>query len=189
MGPATIAASSSAQAGLNVQAALAANVPAILILTGTSEVVVPHPENSAIAYILPLRPNEGNEQIPFYIVASGYIKTTNSSTITLKLYSGTSLTPGSNTLLSSSGAITQNTATAPWKMIAEMVYDSVSGKLTGTVEWVVNNNLVAKAAISNVITGIADTANPVANFVLSATSSAAAGANPATIQVKAFTAG
>lgn len=189
-GPQTIAASSSAQAGLNVQAALAAILPATLILTATAEVVVPNPENTAIALVVPLPPNQPSlEQTLFNIVASGYITTTNSTNVTVKLYQGTSLTVGSDNALGTSGAIAQNTASAPWALKAEAIYDSVSGKLTGSVRFLVNNTLVAEAAFTTVVTGISNTKNPVANFLVSFTSSAAAGGTPTTCVVTKFTAG
>jgi hypothetical protein len=53
----------------------------------------------------------------------------------------------------------------------------------------INNVLVAKTALSNVVTGIKDTNNPVLSFVVSFTSSAATALLPATITVKNFTAG
>lgn len=189
-GPQTIAASSSAQAGLNVQASLAALFPAILALIATAEVVVPNPENVAIALICPLPPNQPSlEQTLFNVIASGYLTTTNSTNVTLKLYQGTSLTPGSDNLLGTSGAIAQNTASAPWAIKAELLYDSVSGKLTGSIRFLLNNSFVAEVAVSTVVTGISNLKNPVANFLISATSSAAAGGNPTTVVVTKFSAG
>jgi len=189
-GPQTIAASSSAQAGLNVQAALAAILPATLILAATTETVMPNPENTAIALICPLPPNQPSlEQTLFNIVASGYITTTNSTNITIKLYQGTSTTVGSDNLLGSSGAIAQNTASAPFAVKAEMIYDSVSGKLTGSIRFLVNNTFVAEIAVSTVVTGISNSKNPVANFVVSFTSSAASGSNNTTCVLTKFSAG
>jgi hypothetical protein len=189
-GPQTIAASSSSQAGLNTQAALAAILPAQLSVVSSTETVVPNPENTAIALICPLPPNQPSlEQTLFNVVASGYIQTANSTNVTVKLYSGTSLTVGSDTLLGTSGAIAQNTAKAPWALLANLIYDSVSGKLQGSIKFWVNNTLVAEVAISNVITGLSNANNPVASFLLSFTSSAAAGGSASLINVQKFTAG
>jgi len=189
-GPQTIAASSSAQAGLNVQASLAAILPAILTLAATTETVVPNPENSAIALIVPLPPNQPSlEQTLFNVVATGIVTTTNSTNITIKLYQGTSLTVGSDNLLGSSGAIAVNTTTANWAVKAELLYDSVSGKMTGSIRFLLNNTFVAEIAVSTVVTGISNAKNPVANFVLSFISSAASGSNLTTCQVTKFNAG
>lgn len=188
-GPTSIAANSAAQSGLNVQASLAGLFPATLVLTSTTETIMPHPQNAAIAFALPLSPNEGNEQIAWDLEVSGYIITTNTTNVTVKVYSGTSLTVGSDTQLATSGAIAQNTASAPFEMHLHCVYDSVSGKMGGYFEGFINNTLVAKAALSNVITGIKDSNNPVATFLISFTSSAAAGGNATTCVVKNFTAG
>lgn len=188
-GPQTIAASASNQAGLNAQAAQQALMPATLSLISSTETVVPHPQNSAIPFSLPLVGNEENEQVPFDLVISGFITTTNTTNVTLKLYSGTSLTVGSDTLLGTSGAIAQNTSSAPFEIHAHFVYDSVSGKLTGWIEGILNNSLIARVAISTVITGIKDSNSPVATFVVSATSSAAAGGNATTVTIKNFSVG
>jgi hypothetical protein len=188
-GPQSIAANSAAQSALNSQASLAALIPAVLVLPGTTETVVPNPQNSTIALILPITANQGLEQIPWDLVVSGFITTTNSSNITCKIYSGTSLTVGSDTAVATSGAIAVNTVSAPFFMRLYVIYDSVSGKLQGSFEGMINNVLVAKTALSNVVTGIKDTNNPVLSFVVSFTSSAATALLPATITVKNFTAG
>lgn len=188
-GPKTIAASSSSQSGLNAQAALPALFPATLVLNSNSEAVVPHPENSSIAFVLPLPGNKGNEQIPINLVASGYVKTTSTTNITSKLLSGTSLTVGSDTSLGASTATAVNSTSCPWKIKAELIYDSVSGKLTGEIEHFINNSITAKAAVANVVTGISDTADPVASFVLSFTSSGADATHLTTVNVQNFTIG
>lgn len=188
-GPQTIAASSSSQAGLNAQASIAPLQPATLVLVATAEAVVPHPQNAAIAFILSLSPNQGLEQTIWDLAASGFITTKNSTNITCKLYSGTSLTVGSNTALGASSAQAVNTTTCPWYCKGTFIYDSVSGKLTGSVKFFINNVLTAEAAISNVITGISDVANPVCNFVLTFTSSAADATHQTTVSVKKFSCG
>jgi hypothetical protein len=190
VGPQTIAASSSAQSGLNVQAVLNAVMPALQVLASSTETVIVNPENTAIALILALPPYQPSlEQTAFDLWASGYTTTTASGTITIKLYSGTSTTVGSDTALGSSGAVTQNTASAPWRVHAELLYDSVSGKLTGTIEFSVNNSLVTKVALTNVVTGISNLTNPVASFVISFTSSGATSGTPTTVNVQKFSVG
>lgn len=187
-GPKSIAASASNQSGLNVQANGAATLPVLQSIGGTTETVIANPQNAAVALVVPLPPNQFEQQL-FNVVATGYIATGNTTNVTLKLYSGSSLTVGSNVLLGTSGAIAQNTSKAPFFIKAELIYDSVSGKLDGVVQIFVNHTLVASAAISNTITGVNNANDPVANFVLSLTSSAADATHLTTINVQTFTAG
>jgi hypothetical protein len=184
-----LAANSALMSGLNQQANQANVLPASLVLTGVAAGVVLNPQNPTLALVCPLSPNEGNEATPFDLYASGYVTTANASNIVGKLAAGTSTTDATNTALGSSSASAVGTTTAPWKVHCELLYDSVSGKLTGTVEWLVNNILTVKAAIATIITGVKDANSPVANFVLSFSSSAAAGGAATTVVVKKFSVG
>jgi hypothetical protein len=161
-------------------------LPAQLVGNTTSEQVVQNPAITTtatpVALVVQIPSKSEMEQLPFEIQASGYIATGANATVTAKLYSGTSTTPGSNTLLGSSGAVTQNTAKAPFWAHAKLIFDSVSGKLGGTVDFLINNTVVASVAISNVVTGISDTANPVASFCISFTFSAANASNLVNVQ-------
>jgi hypothetical protein len=118
--------------------------------------------------------------------ASGYIAVVaaGASTVTAKLYSGTSATPGSNTLLATSGAVAYAApSTGPFIIsIEKAIYDSVSGKLNGVAEMLINGSLVARAAFSTVVTGINNTNNPVLNLCLSFTFSVANAANKVNVQ-------
>lgn len=188
-GPKTIAASASSQSGLNAQAALAGMSPAVLVLAANGEAVVPHPENGSISFSLQLPGNKGFEQQLFNLVATGIVTTTSVSNITAKVGVGTSLTPGSNTSIGASTATAVNSTTASWKAKAELLYDSTSGKLTGEIEFMINNSTTAKANLAAVVTGIKDANDPVANFVLSFISSGAAAGTLTTVSVKSFTIG
>jgi hypothetical protein len=188
-GPVSIAASSTGQATLSTQTGQPPVFPQTIVLSGTVETVIPHPQQAAAPWLIPVPGNEGNEQVGWDLYVSGYIVTTNTTNVTIKVYSGTSLTVGSDTQLATSGAIAQNTLSAPFEMHLHFVYDSVSGKMGGYFEGFINNTLVAKAALSNVVTGLKDSISPVLNLLLSATSSAASGPNPTTVVVKNFTAG
>lgn len=164
-----------------------ASLPAKQVVTVTTETVILDPAvvSGTIPLILSIPPGGPCEQEPFDVVASGYITTGVSSTVTLKLYDGTSTTVGSDTLLGSSGAITAfGPGTANFKILCHLEYDSVSGKLGGTIQFVVNNQLVAEAAISNVGSGINNVNNPVVSFVLSVTFGTANAGN--LINVKDF---
>ena len=147
--------------------ALAAILPALQTILGTTETVIADPGILTNALIVAIEPGGPCEQEEFQLLASGYFNLGTSSTVTLRLYSGTSLTPGSNTLLKSSGASSAFSGKAPWKLKAILLYDSVSGQLTGTVEFLINNVVVAAAAVTNVVTGVNNANNPVLSFVIS----------------------
>jgi hypothetical protein len=167
----------------NVQATNAASLPATQVVANTAETVLVDPANTAIPLILTIPPSSPLEQEEFEVIASGTLNHGASLTVNIKLYSGTSLTVGSDTLLGASGAISAFTGKAPWKLRAKAIYDSVSGKMNGTIQFVVNNNLVAEAAFSNVVTGISNsTFNGVVNFVLSVTFGTGNAANSITVK-------
>lgn len=189
-GPVPLAANSALMSGLNQQANQAQIMPATVTLTAAALAVVPNPQNLTLALVCSLSPNEYNESAVFDLWASGTVLTTvTTNNIVVKLSSGTSLTDGSNTSLGVSGASATNNTGANWWIHAQLLYDSASGKLTGVVESEVNNIYTAKAALANIVSGINDNNNPVANFVLSFSSSAAAPGTPTTIVVKRFSVG
>lgn len=160
-----------------------AALPASQTVTTTTETVITaSTQPSTQPLVLSIPPGGPLEQRPFDVLASGEIATGASSTVNLKLYSGTSTTVGSDTLLGASGAVAAFNGKTNWYAKATLLYDSISGKLTGTIKFLINNTLVAEAAISNVITGISNAANPVANFVLSVTFGTANAANSITVQ-------
>lgn len=154
-------------------------LPATLVTgTSTAEAMVDNPASAGNPLLVQVPSKSPLEGKPFHLEFSGYIKTGGTTNVTAKLYSGTSNTPGSNTLLGSSGTVAQNTATAPFRAYADLIFDSVSGKLTGTVAFLINNTVVAAVAVSNVITGLNNaTGNPVASFGLSFTCSGGFAAN------------
>ena len=158
---------------LNSPGATAANAsgfPVQQTLLTTAETVIGNPASpTTLALICPIPPGGVLEADPFDVVASGFLNIGTSSTVNIKLYSGTSLTPGSDTLLGASGAITAFAGKAPWYAKATLIYDSTSGKLQGSIKFMVNNTLVAEAAVSNVVTGLSSVNNPIANFVISFT--------------------
>lgn len=144
-------------------------LPALQTVLTTAETVIGDPGVPTLPLLCQIPPGGPLEQEEFQVVGSGWFNLGTSSTVTMKLYSGNSLTPGSNTLLLTSGAITAFAGKANWKFVARLIYDSNSGKLTGTVEFLINNVLVAAAVVTNVVTGINNVNNPVASFCFSVT--------------------
>ena len=168
----------------NTYGANVAALPASQIVTTTTESVMTagSPQTNTQPLVLAIPPGGPLEQRPFDVVVSGEITTGASSTVNVKLYSGTSATVNSDTLLGASGAITAFNGKTAWYLKATLIYDSISGKMSGTIKFLINNVLVAETAISNVITGINNANNPVANFLASITFGTANAANSWTIQ-------
>jgi hypothetical protein len=127
---------------------------------------------------------------PFRVKANGTVTTGTTLNLTIKLYqvpasvlaAGTQATLANDNVLSSSGAIAVNSASANWELIAELQWDSTSKKLTGTAKWSLNGTLVAEAEITVVTTATASEGE--LNFILSQTFSASNTAN--TFQVQFF---
>jgi hypothetical protein len=175
---------------LSTQLATPAALPAVQAITVATESILVSPSNPAGALAVPLGPFTALEQTVFDVIASGYITTRAAGTIALGLYVGSSATVVAGNLLhKTAAAVTQNTATAPWWIHAMLIYDSVSGKLQGKCGGTINNVLDPEIANTNVPTGVSNTANPVATFSLSITSSGAAVGTPTTINVQKFSAG
>lgn len=201
-GPTSGAASVANQIPINQQATqtqtLAGVLPVLFTLGAATETIAPSAPNAAVPLSIALGPDTQIEQTVFDVFASGYLKTTASGTVTIKLYEGSSETIASNTLLGSSGAITQNTATAAWWAHANLIFDSVSGTLAGKVDFYVNKIIVASVTLSNFPTGFLNQGNPSANpptianlpsFTLTFASSGAAGGTLTTVNIEKFSCG
>ncbi len=188
-GPTSGAASVANQTSMNAQAAEPGPLPAVLTLVSSTETVVPSTGNAAVPLTIAIPPDTAMEQTVLDLFASGYIKTLALGTVTVKVYEGTSETVASDTLLGTSGAVTQNTATAPFFAHARLIYDSVSGLLCGDIEFYVNEVKVASATLSNFVTGLKNSNSPVATFLLSVASSGATSTYPTTVNVNKFSVG
>lgn len=183
-GPSIATPSPATPTSINVQAGKGiVPLPASLTTgTSTAEAMIPNPSTPTLPLLVQVPSGSELEQRRFQLQFSGYIKTGGTTNVTLKLYSGTSATPGSNTALGTSGAIAQNSATAPFWAIADLIFDSVSGKLTGTTTYNINNNAVASVAVTNIVTAVNVANNPVLSFGLSITDSAGFSTNQIVVQ-------
>jgi hypothetical protein len=183
-GPSIATPSPATPTSLNVQAGSGViPLPAPLVTgTSTAEAMVPNPATPTLPILAQIPSDSPLAGKCFDLQISGYIVGGGTTNVTVKVYSGTSATPGSNTLLGSSGAVAQNSATAPFFAQAKLIYDLVSGKLAGTITFMINNTVVASVAISNVITGLLNTANPIASFGVSVTFSAGFATNKIVVQ-------
>ena len=181
--------SSSAVVAASTYGGTVAPLPAKQVIAVTTETVIADPGILTNALILSIPPGGPCEQRPFEVAASGYLTTAQTSTALLKLYLGSSLTAASNTAL---GATLANTVTGaitvPWFLSARLIYDSVSGKLDGIFQAIMNGVLVVPVKITSSpiapTVAINNANNPVLNFVLSVTFGTATAAN--TINVQEF---
>lgn len=161
------------------------------ISVAATDAMIETPGLTAVPLAVSIPPNSPLEGKPFDLSWSGVIENAQSSTFTLKLWglvAALSNTPASNTALGSSGAFSAFTGKTNWYVAARLIFDSISGKLTGKVEFFANNVLVAAVAVSTVITGINNvpvtsppattpTGVPVLNFGLSVASGTVTAAN------------
>jgi hypothetical protein len=191
------------QTGLNTIAQAVGPLPATLTLTSATETLVPNPGQPTIPLSIAVHPDEQYEQCVFDLFASGIVTTGTTTNLTIKLYEGAAISSGN--LLGSSGAIAQNgttgaRVTAAWWAHARLIYDSISGTLSGDIEFYVNKTKVASVTLSNFVTGFLNVGNPSANpptvsnlptFTLSFTSSGATAATNAGtfVNVQKFTCG
>ena len=190
-GPVAAAASSTTQSALNAQANQNAVLPASQAVVSATEVKIVSPQLSTVALSVEIPPNTpGCEQTLIDLMFSGYIKTTASGTIALGLYADASTTVTSANLLhKTASAVTQNSTTAPFFFHAALIYDSVSGKLTGKAGGMINNVIDPEIALTNVITGVNNTGNPVLSFSISITSSGALTTAVTTVNIEKFSVG
>lgn len=169
------------------------SLPATLAIAATTETIInnpvptPNPLLPGVAtlpLLLVIPSSSLLEKRIFEIGASGTITTGAASTVTAKVYAvpsavliaGTAGTLGNSTAIATSGAITQNSATVPFAIRAtSCVFDTTSGKLSGKVEFLINNTIVAAAAFTAIITGVSDANDPVVGFLLTLTMSGGVG--------------
>jgi hypothetical protein len=101
--------------------------------------------------LLPVAGSGRLEQIRFRVRASGSATTIAATTSFLvSLYVGQSLTVASNALLKALTATVINNTTASWYLEALLLFDSISGNLTGQVGGMINNAIIASTAITPV---------------------------------------
>jgi hypothetical protein len=123
--------------------------------------------------------------------ASGYVTAGVAGNLTLKLYASTAsaATPvislaTAGSVIGTSGAVAiASAASSPFLIsIDKAIYDSVSGKLAGVVEMIVNGTLIARSAFVAALTGVNNSNNPVLTLSLSAQFSVANAANAVHVQ-------
>lgn len=173
---------------LNVQAATGiVPLPATLTTgTSTAETLIPNPATPTKPLLVQIPASSNLEQRVWEFEGSGYMISGGTTNVTLKTYAalGTATLSTSSTALGSSGAVAMPTSggKSPFWIHGKAIYDSISGKLTGTIDYLINNTVVASAAFGAVLTGISDTANPVLSLGFSITFSAGFATNEIIVQ-------
>lgn len=201
-GPNSQAALVANQIPLNVQATQTQQaggpLPVTFNLAATTETLIPSVPNATVPLTVAYQPNNDAEQVPFELWFSGMIQTRAAGTITIKVYEGTSATIGSNILLGSSGAITQNTTIESFWAHATLILNSVSGTLSGRIDFYINRTVVAAVTLSNFPSGLLTQGNPSANpptitslpsFVATVQSSGAGAGTLTTVNLQMASAG
>jgi hypothetical protein len=162
---------------INTKAINAAVLPMTFPCTAAAEAVITNPAVASSALILAVPSKSIMEGMPFDLLISGVInQLTAAATIGFSLYMGNSLTPGSNTLMRTVTPVAY-TGIAPFYIKATLQGDSVSGKMVGTVKSLINLTLGAEAAIAAALAVPLWATDPVVQFVLSVTPSAANAGN------------
>jgi hypothetical protein len=95
---------------------------------------------------------------------------------------GNSLTPGSNTVIAQGTATTIGAGTCPYWLEAQLIYDSLSGRLTGYFSGSENNTVIPDTALAGTaVTGLSSKNDPVFQLVCGVTFSTASTANVASL--------
>jgi len=137
---------------------------------GTTAKIFAQPANLLAPFTLAVPSEFLLEGIQFNVKASGWVFVNGTTpTVQFNLYSGTSLTPGSDTAVSAlpgTPATLTTNAFYPFAFTATFQGDSNSGILQGAAKLMLNNVLTAEAAVT-ALTGIAfgtafNAANPAA---------------------------
>jgi hypothetical protein len=126
----------------------------------TTPQIFPDQVNSSVPVFIAVPGSGRLEQKRFRLIATGCATTlAATTTFAVSIYSGNSLVPANNTLIAALAATVINTTTAPWWIELGLVFDSVSGKLQGSSSGMINNAIIAAAAITP-LTGLNGTTAP-----------------------------
>lgn len=186
-GPATSPQTAGGIVPMNTPGGIAAALPAKQSVLGTAETVILNPSVLAQALLCAIPPNSPLEQKRFRISASGYVQTSQSSTVAFGLRLGTSIVAASDTSVCSSGASSAiATTTVPFSFDVDAIYDSVSGKLSGFFTLMIGSQLIGPTAFAAVAASLNNAGGAqgaaVANFVLTVTFGTGATANVVNLQ-------
>lgn len=159
---------------INQKATNAAVLPFQQLLPNAAETVILNPSVSTPPGPFPLLLSVPSKSLiegqPFEVLISGDILIGGATpTAIIKLYSGTSLTLGSDLLLAATAAASQPASASPFLFRAALVGSTNSGKIMGSFRSMIGGVWGAEATLSAPITGVSFLNNPVANFLFTVT--------------------
>lgn len=162
---------------LNTQAKNAAVLPVIFPAPLASEQFITNPALAApLVVTVPSRSLVEGQA--FELAVSGTItQLTAAATVAISLYAAKSAILASNVLLKALTATAVTATGAPFWIKASLIAVSSSGALNGTVKAMINNTLIAEAALAASALSINFQNDPVISFLLSITPSAANAGN------------
>jgi hypothetical protein len=104
-----------------------------------------------------------SDQRQFVVRPTGFIYAAADTNVTLNLYAGSDPVAANNTLIASTGALAVTAASGgvPFWLEAKGIFDSIAGNLYGQQSAQVGANIVANAALSNVLAGLNGKTEPV----------------------------
>jgi len=113
--------------------------------------IFPDQQNPAIPVFIAVPGSGRLEQMRFKVRASGSATTVGATTtFAPSLVPGAVIT-GPAAPLGILAATVVNTATTTWWIEAQLIFDSISGKLTGQFTGMINNTIIAAAAITPIL--------------------------------------
>jgi hypothetical protein len=151
---------------------------AISAAVATAQIFPALNSSPAAACVLNILGTNRLEQKVFKVRASGIATTAGAFTVLPTLFAAlvtpaASLVPANWTAIGVGTASAIGTTTAGWEIEMEALFDSISGKLSGTFKSCVNNIPVASAALAAQLAGIVGSAEPALVVAVGLTFSAA----------------
>lgn len=146
----------------------------------TTAQIFPSPVTPTSAFVLPVDGGGKLESKLFYAQATGWATVGGvSPTLNVTMFAGTSLTPGSNTILGAAGAGQSVTtgASYDWAIVLEALGSTKSGRLVGNFQIIIDGNYVIKTTLSNIVTALNFGTDPVLNLCVGVTFGVANAAN------------
>lgn len=138
----------------------------------TTARIFPTVTGGLVAEALLIEGNGKHESAQIEFEADGWALCTGASpTLNVTFYNGTSLTPGSNTVLGALGSGQSVTINVPvdWSIKATLQGSTKTGFVQGKYQIFINNVLAAAAALSNKLTGISFVTNPALSLLIGLT--------------------
>lgn len=148
----------------------------------TTAQIFPTVIGGTVALVLPIPGSSRLESDGIFVEATGWATVGGvSPTLNLVLYSGTSVTPGSNTVLATLAAAQAlvTNATYDWRLKAQLYGSTKTGKISGKFSIDIDVNIGAETALTNQLTNQSFVIEPALSLVFGITFGVANAANVA----------